>query len=118
MQAILFYLDVIAFLMVVYWIYGVEQRGKSPGKGLLGMQEPESTGVAAPMQPTSRWRQVEAPPAKTHRGKPRAHEHAAPERSPPGRPGPGRPGPGHSGSVTPMPSWRRTLRYGRPPPKV
>src|SRR4051794_31659591 len=70
MQAILFYLDVIAFLVVVYWIYGVELRSKSAGKGLLGMREAESAGVAAPMQPTSRWRQVEAPT-----GKP-----AAPER--------------------------------------
>lgn len=93
MQAILFYLDVIAFLVVVYWIYGVEQRSKSTGKGLLGMNEPESGGVAAPLQPTSRWRQVEAPT-----GRP-----AAPERPAP---------------VTPMPAWRRTLRYGQRPPKI
>jgi hypothetical protein len=108
MQAILFYLDVIAFLIVVGWIYGVELKSMPTSKGLLGMREPDAQGVPAPMQPTGRWRQVETPAAKPSGGRALVGKAAAAHPAPPERPAP----------VTPMPAWRRTLRYGRPPPKV
>lgn len=48
MSGLLFLLDVIAFVVVVFWIYAIDGRGGSAARGLLGVKD---AGPKAPKPP-------------------------------------------------------------------
>lgn len=56
MSGLLFLLDVIAFVVVVFWIYAIDGRGGSAARGLLGVKDAGPKAPKPPKRPGAGWR--------------------------------------------------------------